>query len=795
MKKVLALAICVALLLPMAQAQAKKQKDPLSVEFKGIREKARYSSRKAASLTKTPAETLSGQDYVKIGVVEAAQVTRRCESVKGDLRCQDLPADGDLTAEILKAAARAGGDLVELSVDREKKENLQEGKRCLRYESAPGYQYVYNWATKSMDLVYGSSTQCAEWAQLLTSEDLIRSTGVVWRKDPELAREFRRAEELITAAGTGDLEKLDELVKGGVDLNRTTNNEGSLALSSAALMGQLEAARFLVEKGADVNAFDRVASPLYQAAFGKNVEVVRFLLDRGAKVDAKLPENKETTLHAAARSGDLAVMAVLLSHGAKVDALNEGGITPLMVAAHGGHPGAVKLLLDKGAEVNRVCTAVTPVVARWTPLMFSVLSGDRDTVLVLLEGGADPQTRSYYGRRAVDNAEIFAGVGISTPEVHQILKAATEGIWGYIDKTGRYVIGPEFSGANFFFGGLAVVTDREGKKTLIDKKGKAVLRSQDDINFWVSDEKPPFSHGPVGVKVGEKWGYVDRQGRLVIEPRYDFAGAFVDGAAIVGSGGEKHYIDKTGKVLFDSQLVPGSYFVNGLAEAGKDGRYGIIDRSGTFVVPAEFDGVGLPYFHEGLQSVRKGDKWGFIDRKGRMVIPPAYDRAFIFQDGLAQVIVKEKIGFIDKTGNMVVEPIYVRAANFSGGTAFVQKGGKWGVIDRTGAYVVTPAFTEVDWIFGFSEELAAVKAGKKWGFIDRTGRMVIEPSFEKADRFREGLAAVMVEGKWGFIDPSGKMVIEPKFSGDNLYGLTFWEGLAAAPLSGMEAARYYMEQK
>jgi len=434
-------------------------------------------------------------------VVEASLVTRHCEPVKGEFQCEDFSPDRDLTADILTEASRSGGDLVVLSVDRKKVENMQEEKRCVSYESVPAYQYVYNWATKSMDLVYGSRTECAEWANLRSKADLITSTGIVWRKDPGLAGEIRRAEELITAAGTGNLKRLAELVSDGVDLNRTTNAEGSLALSSAALMGQMDVVKFLISKGAKVNAFDRVASPLYQAAFGKNPEVAQFLLKSGAKADEKLPENEETALHAAARSGAVPVIKVLLDHGAKVDALNEDGITPLMVAAHEGNAGAVSLLIEKGADVHRKSTAVTSVIAHWTPLMFSVLSRDIETVLALLKGGADPQMRSYYGRRAVDNSAIYVAVGLTTLETHRLFKGATEGIWGYIDKLGKLVINAKY------------------------------------------DKTWTFREGLGAVMLDKKWGYIDQSGKMVIEPKYSgeeyYGSRFYGGLAAVALSGKE----------------------------------------------------------------------------------------------------------------------------------------------------------------------------------------------------------------------------------------------------------------
>src|SRR2546421_715796 len=102
------------------------------------------------------------------------------------------------------------------------------------------------------------------------------------------------------------------------------NAADETALMMAALKGQTEWARRLVERGAHI---DRPGwSPLHYAAPGPQPAVVKLLLDRGAAVDARSP-NRTTPLMMAAQYGSEASVDVLLARGADAKARNDRGLS------------------------------------------------------------------------------------------------------------------------------------------------------------------------------------------------------------------------------------------------------------------------------------------------------------------------------------------------------------------------------------------------------------------------------------------------------------------------------------
>ena len=94
-------------------------------------------------------------------------------------------------------------------------------------------------------------------------------------------------------------------------------------------------------------------TPLMLAAINNQIELAKVLIQRGADV------NKPgwTPLHYAATRGHRDMMRLLLEHDAYIDAESDNGTTPLMMAAFFAPPLAVKLLLEEGADPTLVNNA------------------------------------------------------------------------------------------------------------------------------------------------------------------------------------------------------------------------------------------------------------------------------------------------------------------------------------------------------------------------------------------------------------------------------------------------------
>jgi hypothetical protein len=129
---------------------------------------------------------------------------------------------------------------------------------------------------------------------------------------------------------------------------------------------------------------------------------------------------------------------------------------------------------------------------------------------------------------------------------------------------------------------------------LIESKTKEDFMKVIYYNFkWINDKidefEPKFDNvnnfsGCIArVRLGDKWGFIDKSGKYLVEPKFDEVYSFSEGFARV-------------------RLCS---------------KWGFIDKSGKYVVEPKFDDIG--YFYDSFAGVKIGNKLGFIDKSGNLI--------------------------------------------------------------------------------------------------------------------------------------------------------------------------------
>lgn len=231
----------------------------------------------------------------------------------------------------------------------------------------------------------------------------------------------------------------------------------------------------------------------------------------------------------------------------------------------------------------------------------------------------------------------------------------------------------------------------------------------DRITDIIYQEAMDFSEARAAVKLQDTWGFLDRNGLMVIPLKYEQVKiSFKNGAAFVKQNGQFFYInpdgncvDKPGYSCPQSNMQQQSQSQKGGAislpanmqetaneEAifEKAGKWGLKDVNGKEIIPAKFE--NRPHFVAGVAKVKQNGKWSFIRKDGKALkITTPYDEVGNFSFGLAPVKRNGKWGYIDLKGDEVIPLIYDQASEYVNRRATVVKDGKTIIINLQGGTV------------------------------------------------------------------------------------------------------------
>jgi ankyrin repeat protein len=230
----------------------------------------------------------------------------------------------------------------------------------------------------------------------------------------QLARELERLPPagrergllIHEAALNGDVSVLRELLEGATDVEGR-HAEGTTALMSAVRNGHLEAARLLIQAGADLDA--RGDSPTYWAVVNNHLDILALLLNAGADANTRSSDGTPVLMYA--QSGEAS--RLLLEGGADLAAVDAQGRTALTryflrgaamrsYASESYRPGdppgpidPVRLVLEAGIDVNSadhrgntaLFYALTPYMGR----------AETAAIQLLIDYGADVNARNHDG--------------------------------------------------------------------------------------------------------------------------------------------------------------------------------------------------------------------------------------------------------------------------------------------------------------------------------------------------------------------------------------------------------------
>lgn len=357
----------------------------------------------------------------------------------------------------------------------------------------------------------------------------------------------------------------------------------------------------------------------------------------------------------------------------------------------------------------------------------------------------------------------------------------------------------------------------------------------------VYDEIHYFSEGMAGVKKDGKWGFLDENGCVQIEPQYEGVEYFWGGNAAVQCHGKWGLIDKAGKWALDplyEKIVRVSKKCSWVFAGSK---WCVLRKNKSTLSQFFYDDIKISLLYT-LEEVKEnpifakvGDCWGLFDIEGSQILGPIYEEIEEYEMGRARVKFRGKWGVISQKGEWLLAPFFDSIGVYTDKYVVVLKDKEWEIWDwnnnfiRCGyhyrdfkiignlCFMGIEDDNETEWrcvdlktntfwdstyegiaigdycdcdYEGFDDSptegyFCLVNVVEGFGvhficFVGKDGKLISNRCFKKARPFSEGLACAYDGMSWGFINRKGSWVIEPTFD----IVSNFSEGLAWAEKAG-----------
>lgn len=342
------------------------------------------------------------------------------------------------------------------------------------------------------------------------------------------------------------------------------------------------------------------------------------------------------------------------------------------------------------------------------------------------DGLAEVQINGKYG--VIDSIGNFViqpqYTGMGTIEKDNII-VSSSGKWGIIDLSGHSLAAERFDQLRY----------EEKNDLFVFQKGDSfgIIEKNGTLRFIAACRLPEeFRENRMVITINNKSGYLSPEGRLIIQPKFDWAGGFSNGKAFCREGNTILVIDTTGKTAEKIQLPEEPTFQQiapSLLAFLTGSHWSVINLEGQ-QVSAGFTRFGR--YANGYIPVRRDSLWGFIDSAGRLVIEPTYESAGSYSEGLFSVRknVMQGWGFIDRNGKWIIPPHYASVTYFSEGIVFARES----------------------------------SAGTEWICLDKSGKRISDLRFDHSSVFHHEIAQVELLGRMAYLGKNGKIIWQERIN-------------------------------
>ena len=229
------------------------------------------------------------------------------------------------------------------------------------------------------------------------------------------------------------------------------------------------------------------------------------------------------------------------------------------------------------------------------------------------------------------------------------------------------------------------------------------------------------------IKKDKKWGLINTEGKIVVDPIYEAIGEF------------EHY---------------------GYAVMQRQGGVGLIDQSTNEVIRPIYEDIKV--LDEDLVAVMDQGQWMVINFEEKIVLEKGYTRVHVWEGEYLAFLKNNKWGLALKDGIVITEPAYDGLKLLDNGYFETQIDEGKGLLSPDGVVLIPPKFKEVNIL---SDNLFLFKDNRRWGGVDGTGQIVFDASYDSFQKINEQFVVLISKSlKYLYSNAAKEIISKDEYS-------------------------------
>ena len=296
------------------------------------------------------------------------------------------------------------------------------------------------------------------------------------------------------------------------------------------------------------------------------------------------------------------------------------------------------------------------------------------------------------------------------------------------------------------------------------------------------------------IKVNKKWGLINTEGTVILDPVYDAIGEFKHfGYAVMQKDGSVGLLGPTGKEIVPPRYDDIKVLDSTLIAVMDLGQWMVVNLHGKTVLEKGYQQVQV--WNGYYLAFRQNGKWGLVNKFGHKLAAPTFDD-IQFEEGNFFITTRNsQLGLLSGTGRQILPNQADEIRFFSDSLFFYKVGNLWGAVDFNGVEVIPAkyrSFSRVsdnfiklvandglyvysipcsrilsdgkfDDFYSFSRRYVIVKKQRQLGLLDWCGNLVLPAAYNEIQAYEGKMFRVNYQGKWGVVEPGGSAVIPMEY--------------------------------